>query len=124
ACEEFKVPGELLDGEGEYAGLKLCPIHGRPVEMLKENNYFLDMSDLSDRLLKHYEANPEFVQPASARNEVVSFVRQGLQDLSVSRSTFTWGIPIPWDSAHVLYVWVDALLNYATAVGYGSDEQT
>src|SRR5690625_2607944 len=124
ACEEFKVPGELLDGEGEYAGQKLCPIHGRPVDMLKENNYFLRMSDLADRLLEHYEAHPEFVQPASARNEVVSFVRQGLQDLSVSRSTFTWGIPIPWDSAHVLYVWVDALLNYATAVGYGADEQT
>ena len=124
ACEEFKVPGELLDGEGEYAGQKLCPIHGRPVEMLKEHNYFFRMSELADRLLDHYEANPDFVQPASARNEVVSFVRQGLQDLSVSRSTFTWGIPIPWDPSHVLYVWIDALLNYVTAVGYGTDEQT
>ena len=121
-CEEFKVPGELLDGEGELAGTLLCPIHHRPVEMLAEQNYFFRMSAFADRLLAHYEAHPEFVQPESARNEVVSFVRQGLQDLSISRSTFDWGIPIPWDSKHVLYVWVDALLNYITAIGYGSDD--
>jgi methionyl-tRNA synthetase len=121
-CEEFKVPGELLDGEGELAGALLCPIHHRPVEMLAEQNYFFRMSAFADRLLAHYEAHPEFVQPESARNEVVSFVRQGLQDLSISRSTFDWGIPIPWDSKHVLYVWVDALLNYITAIGYGSDD--
>jgi methionyl-tRNA synthetase len=121
-CEEFKVPGELLDGVGDLAGEKLCPIHGRPVEMLAEQNYFFRMSAFGDRLLAHYEAHPEFVQPESARNEVVSFVRQGLQDLSISRSTFDWGIPIPWDDKHVLYVWVDALLNYITAIGYGSDD--
>ncbi len=121
-CEEYKLPGDLVDGTGDLAGQKLCPIHGRPVEMLAEQNYFFRMSAYADRLLAHYEAHPEFVQPASARNEIVAFVRQGLQDLSISRSTFDWGIPLPWDPAHVLYVWFDALLNYATAVGLESDD--
>jgi methionyl-tRNA synthetase len=121
-CEEFKLPGELLDGHGESEGQKLCPIHGRPVEMLSETNYFFRLSAYADRLLELYESNPDFVQPESARNEVLSFVRQGLQDLSISRSTFDWGIPVPWDAKHVLYVWIDALLNYATAAGYGSDD--
>jgi methionyl-tRNA synthetase len=121
-CEEYKLPGELLDGEGDYAGMKLCPIHHRPVETIAEDNYFFRMSHYAERLLAHYEAHPEFVQPASARNEVVSFVRQGLQDLSISRSSFDWGIPIPWDEKHILYVWIDALLNYATAIGLGSDD--
>ena len=91
--------------------------------MLSEKNYFFRLSAYADRLLALYEANPDFVQPESARNEVVSFVRQGLQDLSISRSTFDWGIPVPWDDAHVLYVWIDALLNYATAAGYGTDPE-
>ena len=114
ACEEFKLPGELLDGE-------LCPIHSRPVEMLSEKNYFFRLSDYAEKLLAFYEDNPTFVQPDTARNEVVSFVQQGLQDLSITRSTFDWGIRVPWDDAHVLYVWIDALLNYATAAGYGTD---
>jgi methionyl-tRNA synthetase len=122
-CEEFKLPGELVDGTGEYAGAKLCPVHGTPVEMLVEQNYFFRMSAYTDRLLAHYAEHPDFVEPASARNEVLRFVEQGLQDLSISRSTFDWGIPIPWDSKHVLYVWIDALLNYVTAVGYGADEE-
>ncbi|WP_265522640.1 methionine--tRNA ligase [Oerskovia flava] len=121
-CEEYKLPGELIDGTGEYEGLKLCPIHGRPVEMLSEQNYFFRMSAYTERLLALYEEHPEFVQPASARNEVLAFVRGGLQDLSISRNTFDWGVPIPWDTTHVLYVWFDALLNYATAVGLGSDD--
>jgi methionyl-tRNA synthetase len=120
ACEEFKLPAELLDGED---GTKLCPIHHRPVEMLSEKNYFFRLSAYADRLLAFYEANPDFVQPESARNEVLSFVRQGLQDLSITRSTFDWGIPVPWDDSHVLYVWIDALLNYATAAGYGTDPE-
>ncbi|MFE6175160.1 methionine--tRNA ligase [Streptomyces sp. NPDC056464] len=120
-CEEFKLPGELLDGEGEYAGQKLCPIHKKPVELLKEENYFFKLSEYTDRLLDHYEANPGFIQPESARNEVVNFVRQGLQDLSISRSTFDWGVKVPWDDRHVIYVWIDALLNYATAVGYNEN---
>ncbi|QKZ20051.1 methionine--tRNA ligase [Streptomyces chartreusis] len=122
-CEEFKLPGELLDGEGEYAGQKLCPIHKKPVELLKEENYFFRLSAYTDRLLAHYEANPGFIQPESARNEVVNFVRQGLQDLSVSRSTFDWGVKVPWDEQHVIYVWIDALLNYATAVGYNENPE-
>ncbi|MGF0117964.1 methionine--tRNA ligase [Promicromonospora sp. Marseille-Q5078] len=122
-CEEYKLPGDLVDGTGEYEGQKLCPIHLKPVEMLAEENYFFRMSAYADRLLALYEEHPEFVQPASARNEVIGFVKQGLQDLSISRSTFDWGIPIPWDDKHVLYVWFDALLNYATAVGYGADDE-
>jgi methionyl-tRNA synthetase len=119
ACEEFKQEGELIDGPG---GQRLCPIHERPVEQLSETNYFFRLSDFADKLLALYESNPTFVQPDSARNEVVSFVRQGLADLSVTRSTFSWGIPVPWDEEHVLYVWIDALLNYITAIGYGEDD--
>ncbi|WP_034089734.1 methionine--tRNA ligase [Streptacidiphilus albus] len=120
-CEEYKTPADLIDGEGEYAGQKLCPIHKKPVEMLKEENYFFKLSAYAPRLLELYASDPGFIQPESARNEVVRFVEQGLQDLSISRSTFDWGVQIPWDPKHVIYVWVDALLNYATAVGYGSD---
>ncbi|WP_031509063.1 methionine--tRNA ligase [Streptomyces megasporus] len=122
-CEEYKSPGDLLDGEGEYAGEKLCPVHKKPVESLKEENYFFKLSEYGPKLLEHYEKHPEFIQPESARNEVVNIVRQGLEDLSISRSTFDWGVKIPWDDKHVIYVWVDALLNYATAVGYGSDQK-
>jgi methionyl-tRNA synthetase len=119
-CEEYKLPGDLVPGTGEFEGQLVCAIHGRPVEMLSEQNWFFRMSAYTQRLLDFYEANPTFVQPASARNEVIAFVRQGLQDLSISRNTFDWGVPIPWDTSHVLYVWFDALLNYATAIGYGS----
>lgn len=118
-CEEYKLPGDLIEGEG---GVKLCAIHKTPVEILKEENYFFKLSEYGPKLLAHYEANPGFVQPESARNEVLNFVKQGLQDLSISRSTFDWGVPVPWDEKHVIYVWVDALLNYATAAGYGADQ--
>ncbi|MDH6136687.1 methionyl-tRNA synthetase [Kitasatospora sp. MAA4] len=117
-CEEYKLPGELAEGDD---GAQLCPIHRKPVEILKEENYFFKLSEYGPKLLEHYENHPDFIHPASARNEVVNFVKQGLQDLSVSRSTFDWGIKVPWDDKHVIYVWIDALLNYATAVGYGSD---
>ncbi|SEP96428.1 methionine--tRNA ligase [Streptomyces radiopugnans] len=122
-CEEYKSPGDLLEGEGDFAGEKLCPIHKKPVEMLQEENYFFKLSEYGPRLLEHYERHPEFIQPESARNEVVNIVRQGLEDLSISRSTFDWGVKIPWDDKHVIYVWIDALMNYATAVGYGSDQK-
>lgn len=122
SCEEYKLPGDLVAGVGPYEGQQVCAIHSTPVEMLSEQNYFFRMSAYTERLLAFYEENPTFVQPASARNEVLAFVRQGLQDLSISRNTFDWGIPIPWDSSHVLYVWFDALLNYATAVGLDSDD--
>jgi methionyl-tRNA synthetase len=117
-CEEYKLPGDLVEAED---GTKLCAIHKKPVELLKEENYFFKLSEYGDKLLAHYEANPGFIQPESARNEVLNFVRQGLQDLSISRSTFDWGVPVPWDTKHVIYVWVDALLNYATAVGYNEN---
>lgn len=116
-CEEFKLPGDLIDGTGEFVGQKVCPIHSRPVEQLSETNYFFRLSKYADALLEHYAAHPEAVEPESARNEVLQFVRQGLQDLSISRSSFDWGVKVPWDDHQVVYVWFDALLNYATAVG-------
>ncbi len=119
-CEEFKQPGDLVPGQGEYAGRQVCPIHGRPCEDLQEENWFFRLSAFTDRLLEHYERYPEFVSPASARNEVVSFVKQGLRDISMSRSSVSWGIPLAWDDEQVTYVWFDALLNYVTAIGYGS----
>jgi methionyl-tRNA synthetase len=118
-CEEFKLPADLVEGE---AGVLLCPVHSRPVENVSETNWFFRLSSYADRLLEHYRSHPEAVEPASARNEVVAFVEQGLNDLSISRSSFDWGIPIPWDPSQVTYVWFDALLNYATAVGYGDTE--
>jgi methionyl-tRNA synthetase len=114
SCEEFKQEKDLIDGK--------CAIHGIPVEILEEDNYFFPLSKYQQPLLDLYERRPEFVEPDFRRNEVVSFVRGGLQDLSISRSGTDWGIPLPWDSGHVIYVWVDALLNYATAVGLGTDE--
>ena len=123
-CEEYKQLDDLTETEdGDFAGQKLCKIHTRPVEVLKERNYFFRMSDFQDRLLDLYETNPSFIQPESVRNEIIQFVKQGLSDLSVSRSSFDWGIKIPWDESHVLYVWFDALLNYATAIGYGVDQE-
>ena len=112
-CEEFKLPGDLLDVGGE----KLCPIHSKPIELVNENNWFFKLSAFVEPLLQHYRDNPEACQPESARNEVISFLEGGVTDLSISRSTFDWGIPVPWDTDQVVYVWFDALLNYATAVG-------
>ena len=98
-----------------------CPDCGRITETISEENYFFKLSAFERKLLEHYEAHPEFIQPESRRNEVIAFVRGGLKDLSVSRTSFSWGIPVPGDEKHVIYVWMDALANYATAVGYGSD---
>lgn len=122
-CEEFKTEAEIVDGEGPFEGLKVCAIHSKPLELLQEKNYFFKLSEFQEPLLELYRSVPDFVRPDSARNEVVSFVKNGLKDLSISRSTFDWGIQVPWDDSHVIYVWVDALLNYATAVGYGSDPE-
>ena len=123
-CEEYKQLDDLTEtADGDFAGQLLCKIHTRPVEVLKERNYFFRMSDFQQRLLDLYETNPDFIQPESVRNEIIQFVKQGLSDLSVSRSSFDWGIKIPWDETHVLYVWFDALLNYATAIGYGVDDE-
>ncbi|WP_263357188.1 methionine--tRNA ligase [Acidicapsa ligni] len=98
-----------------------CPDCGRITETISEENYFFKLSAFESRLLEYYEAHPEFIQPEARRNEVIAFVRSGLKDLSVSRTSFTWGIPVPGDEKHVIYVWMDALANYMTALGYGAD---
>jgi methionyl-tRNA synthetase len=122
-CEEYKQLDDLMEtADGDYAGQLLCKIHSIPVEVLKERNYFFRMSEFQQRLLDLYEARPDFVQPESVRNEIIQFVKQGLDDLSISRSSFDWGIKIPWDDTHVVYVWFEALLNYITAIGYGTDD--
>jgi len=111
ACEEFYAPDKLLDGN-------LCPVHGRPVEQLREENYFFRLSKYKDWLLNDYYARtPAPVQPRARLNEVIAFC-QDLKDTSITRSSLTWGIPVPWDPKHVMYVWVEALLNYVTALGY------
>jgi methionyl-tRNA synthetase len=123
-CEEYKQLDDLMETpDGDYAGQKLCKIHSRPVEILKEKNYFFKMSEYAQALLDLYETRPDFVQPESVRNEIIQFVKQGLDDLSISRSTFDWGVKVPWDESHVVYVWFDALLNYVSAVGYGVDDE-
>jgi methionyl-tRNA synthetase len=99
-----------------------CPECGRPTETVKEENYFFKLSAFGDKLLKLYTDQPDFIRPETRRNEVMSFVKSGLRDLSISRSTFSWGIPVPDDPKHVIYVWLDALANYITALGYGSSD--
>ena len=99
-----------------------CPECGRPTETVQEENYFFKLSAMQEPLLNLYSEQPEFIRPEARRNEVIAFVRCGLRDLSVSRTTFKWGIPVPGDENHVIYVWLDALANYLTAVGYGSDD--
>ncbi len=115
SCEAYYTEDELVDG--------LCPIHKRAVEQMTEENYFFRLSAYGDRLLEHYDAHPEAVEPDARRNEVLSTIKGGLRDFSISRTSFAWGVPLPWDPAHVCYVWFDALTNYATAAGYGSDEE-
>jgi methionyl-tRNA synthetase len=111
--EAFYGPDELVERDG----VKYAP-SGAPVAWVKEPSYFFRLSKWQDWLLDYYERNPGFIAPASRRNEVISFVKSGLQDLSISRTSFTWGIPVPGDPAHVMYVWLDALANYITAAGY------
>jgi methionyl-tRNA synthetase len=112
-CETFWTETQLIEGN--------CPDCGRPTDKLKEESYFFRMSKYQDELLKHIEANPDFIQPRSRRNEILSFVRDGLRDLSVSRTTFSWGIPVPGDERHVIYVWFDALTNYISGLGFPDD---
>jgi len=106
-----------LDELVERDGVKYAP-SGAPVEWVKEPSYFFRLSAWADRLLAYYDANPDFILPASRRNEVVAFVKSGLSDLSISRTSFTWGVKVPGDDSHVMYVWIDALTNYITALGY------
>jgi methionyl-tRNA synthetase len=113
ACEGYYTEDDLVEGK--------CPIHDRPVERMTEENYFFRLSAYRERLLEHYETNRLAVQPEVRRNEVLSTIRGGLQDLSISRTSFRWGVPIPWDPKHITYVWFDALTNYVTAAGYAED---
>jgi methionyl-tRNA synthetase len=99
-----------------------CPDCGRPTETVSEENYFFKLSAFERRLLEYYDEHPEFIRPETRRNEVISFVKSGLRDLSVSRTSFNWGIPVPGDEKHVIYVWMDALANYITALGWGSED--
>lgn len=113
-CESFWTESQLVDGK--------CPDCGRPVVKAKEEAYFFRMSKYSDRLMKYYEENPDFILPLSRKNEMVNnFLKPGLQDLCVSRSTFKWGIPVDFDAKHVVYVWLDALTNYITGIGYDAE---
>jgi methionyl-tRNA synthetase len=119
---QYCVSDELyVDAVGPGAP---CPDCGRPTETVQEENYYFKLSAFQDQLIKLYTEQPDFIRPETRRNEVLSFVRGGLRDLSISRSTFSWGIPVPDDPKHVIYVWLDALANYITALGYGSSDTT
>jgi len=117
---QYCVSDELyVDAVGPGAP---CPECGRPTETVHEENYFFKLSAMEQPLLKYYAEHPDFIRPETRRNEVIAFVRSGLRDLSVSRTSFKWGIPVPGDPKHVIYVWLDALTNYMTAIGFGSDD--
>jgi methionyl-tRNA synthetase len=115
SCEQYYNEDELVNGE-------FCPVHLTPVELLEEENYFFRLSAFEDRLIEWYEKSPEAVIPESKRNEALSFIRGGLRDISITRTSIDWGVPVPWDEKHVFYVWYDALVNYLTAIGYGQDQ--
>ena len=115
ACEAYFIEEELVEGK--------CPIHMKETTYVEEENYFFRLSRFEDRLLKWYEDHPTAITPGFRMNEVLGFIKGGLNDFSVSRKTLTWGIPLPWDPSHVAYVWFDALANYITAVGYGTDDK-
>ena len=121
---ETQLADVVKDEQGNIVSAK-SPDSGHPVQLVKEESYFFRMSKYADRLLKYYEENPEFIQPESRKNEMINnFIKPGLEDLAVSRTTFDWGIKIKGDPKHVIYVWVDALSNYITALGYGSQDET
>lgn len=113
-CESYWLERQLVDGK--------CPDCGRPVEKMQEESYFFKLSKYQEWWLQFIEENPDFIQPASRRNEMINFVKQGLEDLCITRTTFDWGIPVPFDKKHVVYVWFDALLNYLTGIKYGVDD--
>ena len=116
-CESFFTPSQLVDGK--------CPDCGREVTDSKEDSYFLRLSKYGDRLMKYYEENPDFIKPDSRRNEMINnFLKPGLADLCVSRSSFKWGVPVEFDPDHVIYVWIDALSNYITGIGYNPDQSS
>ncbi len=114
-CESFYFPRDLREGK--------CPLHDRGVEKIEEESYFFKMSKYAGKVLEHIEANEDFIQPRRRRNEVVNRIKQGVKDLCVSRSTFRWGIPLPVDKEHIIFVWFDALINYVSALGYPQGER-
>jgi methionyl-tRNA synthetase len=114
SCEAYYTETDLLPGN-------LCPVHERPVEWFSEENWFFELSRFSDALLEWYEAHPSAIYPDTRRNEALGIIRGGLQDISITRTSIDWGIKVPWDEGHVFYVWYDALVNYISAIGYGSD---
>lgn len=116
-CESFWLDRQLKDGK--------CPDCGRPVQKAKEESYFFRLSKYAPRIIEHIKTHPDFIQPVSRANEMLqNFLLPGLEDLAVSRTSFSWGIPVPFDPKHVIYVWIDALTNYITALGYGSDDDS
>jgi methionyl-tRNA synthetase len=118
SCEGYYAEGDLVGENND-----LCPIHNRPVEELREENWFFKLSRYEQPLLDWYAANPDVVQPESKRNEAIGLIKTGLRDISITRTSLDWGVPVPWAPGHVFYVWYDALINYATAVGYGADDE-
>ena len=116
-------PCESFYTERELDGNKNCPLHNLPVEWVEEENYFFALSKYQDRLNEHIRANPEFIQPESRRNEILNMIDSGLRDISISRASVSWGISLPFDPEHVIYVWIEALCNYITALGYGEDRE-
>lgn len=121
---ETQLTDIVRDEQGIVIGGK-SPDSGHPVELVKEESYFFRMSKYADRLLAYYDENPDFIQPESRKTEMINnFIKPGLEDLAVSRTTFNWGIPVPGDPKHVIYVWIDALSNYITSLGYGTDDET
>ncbi|SEK99081.1 methionyl-tRNA synthetase [Carnobacterium iners] len=126
--ETFYTETQLVDIERSAAGEIISgksPDSGHPVELIKEESYFFKMSKYADRLLEYYNAHPDFIQPESRKNEMINnFIKPGLEDLAVSRTTFSWGVKVPSNPKHVIYVWIDALANYITALGYGTDDTT
>ena len=117
SCETFYTETQIKDAEG------VCPDCGGPVDIVREESYFFKLSNYADRLLEYIDSHPDFIQPVSRRNEMINFIKQGLEDLSISRTTFSWGIPVPNDPKHVIYVWLDALTNYISALGYTKGDE-
>lgn len=115
-CETFFTEHQLVDGK--------CPDCNRDVEIVKEEAYFFKLSKYQERLIQYIEEHPEFIQPQTRQNEMINnFLKPGLEDLCVSRTSFDWGVPVEFDKGHVVYVWIDALSNYISALGYGSDNE-
>ncbi|NNN01580.1 MAG: methionine--tRNA ligase [Acidimicrobiaceae bacterium] len=115
SCEDYFTIESSVDGR--------CPIHGRALIEMEEENWFFKLSAFEDRLISYYEEHPGFVTPETKRNEALSFIKGGLRDISITRTSISWGVPVPWDANHVFYVWYDALINYLTGIGYGRNDE-